>query len=102
MIGILCFRADVRPRDLPFFPTRRSSDLDGDDDECNGGDPLLSPSQRIWGYETPDGSFAQFCRVQSRQNCANEPRSEEHTSELQSRQYLVCRPLPEKKKIIPK
>jgi crotonyl-CoA carboxylase/reductase len=31
------------------------------------GDPLLSPSQRIWGYETPDGSFAQFCRVQSRQ-----------------------------------
>ncbi len=31
---------------------------DGDDEECNGGDPLLSPSQRIWGYETPDGSFA--------------------------------------------
>ena len=35
---------------------------DGDDEECNGGDPMLSPSQRIWGYETPDGSFAQFCR----------------------------------------
>src|SRR3712207_7918564 len=27
------------------------------------------------------------------------PRSEEHTSELQSRQYLVCRPLLEKKNI---
>jgi crotonyl-CoA carboxylase/reductase len=40
---------------------------DGDDEECNGGDPMLSPTQRIWGYETPDGSFAQFCRVQSRQ-----------------------------------
>ena len=40
---------------------------DGDDEECNGGDPMFSPSQRIWGYETPDGSFAQFCRVQSRQ-----------------------------------
>jgi crotonyl-CoA carboxylase/reductase len=40
---------------------------DGDDEDCNGGDPLLSASQRIWGYETPDGSFAQFCRVQSRQ-----------------------------------
>ncbi|WP_439406498.1 crotonyl-CoA carboxylase/reductase [Bradyrhizobium sp. DASA03076] len=40
---------------------------DGDDDECNGGEPLLSQSQRIWGYETPDGSFAQFSRVQSRQ-----------------------------------
>src|SRR3712207_8526042 len=30
---------------------------------------------------------------------ALEPRSEEHTSELQSRQYLVCRLLLEKKKI---
>jgi crotonyl-CoA carboxylase/reductase len=40
---------------------------DGDDEECNGGDPMNSASQRIWGYETPDGSFAQFCRVQSRQ-----------------------------------
>src|SRR3712207_8046886 len=31
--------------------------------------------------------------------CAKEmPRSEEHTSELQSRQYLVCRLLLEKKK----
>src|SRR3712207_8063658 len=28
----------------------------------------------------------------------DEPRSEEHTSELQSRQYLVCRLLLEKKK----
>src|SRR3712207_8984986 len=28
------------------------------------------------------------------------PRSEEHTSELQSRQYLVCRLLLEKKKIL--
>ena len=40
---------------------------DGDDEECNGGDPMFSPSQRIWGFETPDGSFAQFCRVQDRQ-----------------------------------
>src|SRR5258707_11799488 len=30
--------------------------------------------------------------------CGNETRSEEHTSELQSRQYLVCRLLLEKKK----
>lgn len=40
---------------------------DGDDEECNGGDPMFSPSQRIWGYETPDGSFSQFTRVQSQQ-----------------------------------
>ncbi|MEJ2227881.1 MAG: crotonyl-CoA carboxylase/reductase [Alphaproteobacteria bacterium] len=40
---------------------------DGDDEECNGGDPMFSSSQRIWGYESPDGSFAQFTRVQARQ-----------------------------------
>lgn len=40
---------------------------DGDDEECNGGDPMNSPSQRIWGYETADGSFAQFTRVQAKQ-----------------------------------
>ena len=40
---------------------------DGDDEHCNGGDPMYSPSQRIWGYETPDGSFAQFTCVQSQQ-----------------------------------
>ncbi|NNE89500.1 MAG: crotonyl-CoA carboxylase/reductase [Silicimonas sp.] len=40
---------------------------DGDDEACNGGDPMFSDSQRIWGYETPDGSFAQFTTVQSQQ-----------------------------------
>ena len=40
---------------------------DGDDEHCNGGDPMMSPTQRIWGYETPDGSFAQFTCVQSQQ-----------------------------------
>src|SRR3712207_7836470 len=33
-----------------------------------------------------------------RQHVPEQPRSEEHTSELQSRQYLVCRLLLEKKK----
>jgi crotonyl-CoA carboxylase/reductase len=40
---------------------------DGDDEHCNGGDPMYSPTQRIWGYETADGSFAQFTRVQAQQ-----------------------------------
>ncbi|MCU0906769.1 MAG: crotonyl-CoA carboxylase/reductase [Rhodobacteraceae bacterium] len=40
---------------------------DGDDEECNGGDPMFSPTQRIWGYETADGSFGQFARVQAQQ-----------------------------------
>lgn len=31
--------------------------------ECRGGDPMLCPSQKIWGYETPFGSFAQFSSV---------------------------------------
>src|SRR3712207_7762008 len=35
---------------------------------------------------------------QARQTVVPDPRSEEHTSELQSRQYLVCRLLLEKKK----
>src|SRR3712207_8174523 len=39
-----------------------------------------------------DGLLQQLLRV------AEEERSEEHTSELQSRQYLVCRLLLEKKK----
>lgn len=43
------------------------SQVDGDDEECNGGDPMLSASQRIWGYETSYGSFAQFTRVQATQ-----------------------------------
>ncbi|MBL4916215.1 crotonyl-CoA carboxylase/reductase [Szabonella alba] len=40
---------------------------DGDDEFCNGGDPMYSPTQRIWGYETPDGSFSQFTRAQAQQ-----------------------------------
>src|SRR3712207_7119440 len=38
-------------------------------------------------------------RVDQIQRSAADGRSEEHTSELQSRQYLVCRLLLEKKKI---
>lgn len=41
--------------------------VDGDDEECNGGDPMLSPSQRIWGYESSFGAFSQFTRVQATQ-----------------------------------
>src|SRR3712207_7220391 len=41
-------------------------------------------------------------RIAANSHCdsgpASSPRSEEHTSELQSRQYLVCRLLLEKKK----
>ncbi len=59
---------------------------DGDDEECNGGDPMFSPSQRIWGYETPDGSFAQFTRVQAQQVM---PRPKHLTWE-ESGCYVLC------------
>lgn len=35
--------------------------------ECNGGDQMLCSRQKIWGYETPYGSFAQFTKVQPQQ-----------------------------------
>ncbi|HEX6458924.1 MAG TPA: crotonyl-CoA carboxylase/reductase [Thermoleophilaceae bacterium] len=38
-----------------------------EDPEVHGFDPLAAPSQRIWGYETSWGSFAQFTKVQEQQ-----------------------------------
>jgi len=37
-----------------------------------GGDPIMAPSGKIWGYETNWGSFAQFTRVQAHQ-CLPKP-----------------------------
>src|SRR5258707_7971005 len=53
--------------------------------------PCLSPAASI----KRAGFMSCSLRPTSR---ASAPRSEEHTSELQSRQYLVCRLLLEKKK----
>jgi len=38
-----------------------------EDVEVHGLDPLAAPSQKIWGYETSWGSFAQFAKVQAQQ-----------------------------------
>jgi crotonyl-CoA carboxylase/reductase len=38
-----------------------------EDLEVHGLDPMAAPSQRIWGYETTFGSFAQFTKVQAQQ-----------------------------------
>ena len=38
-----------------------------------GGDPMYSPTFKIWGYETNFGSFAQFTRVQAQQ-CMPKPK----------------------------
>src|SRR3712207_8273708 len=60
---------------------------------ANPGRSGLWPQRRT-------NSYAIFERSRpSGKPCAPRARSEEHTSELQSRQYLVCRLLLEKKKI---
>jgi len=53
-----------RPGDEVVVHCNQASD---EDVEVHGLDPLAAPSQRIWGYETSWGSFAQFCRVQGQQ-----------------------------------
>src|SRR5438445_2475532 len=84
-------------RDLHSFPTRRSSDL-------QGGRVVLLALVALLGASYL--YLVRFCSSCGRMHrnfklaeCARcGARSEEHTSELQSRQYLVCRLLLEKKK----
>src|SRR5690606_41239698 len=92
--------------ELHSFPTRRSSDLDVD---RAGGRPHRSGDQgldqlRHGAGRKPahhSGTAALHVLVQSRRGlwAVSVPRSEEHTSELQSRENLVCRLLLEKKKL---
>src|SRR5690606_40148013 len=91
------------PRDLPSFPTRRSSDLVRPRVERR-----FQPRSR--GREIEDDLMVseEVGVVFGRRRCAGDERprgrgpafarSEEHTSELQSRENLVCRLLLEKKK----
>src|SRR5205809_1417934 len=91
----------AHPQDLHSFPTRRSSDLPcrmpstrwsrlPTPPEAITGTGTLSATARVNGISKP-------CRVPSR-SIEVSRRSEEHTSELQSRLHLVCRLLLEKKK----
>jgi crotonyl-CoA carboxylase/reductase len=50
-----------------------------------GKDPMLAPSEIIWGYETNWGSFAQFCKVQDHQ-CLPKPK---HLSWEESAAYML-------------
>src|SRR5437870_12117411 len=84
--------------DLHSFPTRRSSDLRRELRIGRLGDDALGHTRRaercpidlLRGCDPREClRRPMVCRVQ---------RSEEHTSELQSRGHLVCRPLLEKKK----
>jgi crotonyl-CoA carboxylase/reductase len=59
------------------------------DQDCpwvaEGGDPMYSPSFKIWGYETNYGSFAQFTRVQAHQ-CMSKPK---HMSWEEAASYVL-------------
>src|SRR3712207_8196410 len=59
------------------------------------GSPSSATSSSCTAARSPPTAEAWASARRSRSAC---PRSEEHTSELQSRQYLVCRLLLEKKK----
>src|SRR5438067_10066406 len=81
-----------RPPRSTLFPTRRSSDL-----------PSPWTSSRCWSKAAPlprtrssRHSASGPCRSKRNVECR---RSEEHTSELQSRFDLVCRLLLEKKNL---
>src|SRR3712207_7833120 len=58
----------------------------------------LSDIRYIIEYQATDGDDIVISRITMRATHDRGTRSEEHTSELQSRQYLVCRLLLEKKK----
>ncbi|MEZ5889797.1 MAG: crotonyl-CoA carboxylase/reductase [Xanthobacteraceae bacterium] len=51
-----------------------------------GGDPMFSPTFKIWGYETNYGSFAQFTRVQRPTMQCREPK---HMSWEESAAYTL-------------
>src|SRR5437763_3774879 len=79
-------------RALHSFPTRRSSDLDLDARRAASTHIYTRPPplRRLNASAPPARCSVQAGRKRSR--------SEEHTSELQSPMYLVCRLLLEKKK----
>src|SRR5690606_41893036 len=97
----------ARPRDLRSFPTRRSSDLGY---ACAAGQRQglellragLYRQQRLLVAQQAGGGFVTLAQAILRktgkgpvgkagQRRLDQQRSEEHTSELQSREKLVCR-----------
>src|SRR5690625_7119898 len=61
---------------------------------------LIHAAVHSYRYAEPEDPWFGFTGVQSMWHEGQRPRSEEHTSELQSRGHLVCRLLLEKKKMI--
>src|SRR5690349_25149607 len=76
-------------RDLHSFPTRRSSDLPPPATAPATRPSNGSPPRTSMGAPSSIARWRRLCRI----------RSEEHSSELQSRRDLVCRLMLEKKNI---
>src|SRR5207247_10864687 len=92
-------------RDLHSFPTRRSSDLHLPSTVGGGTIHWDAKTPRFWDIDFKKRSLLGPVEGADIQDWPFEyrdlaPRSEEHTSELQSRVDLVCRLLLEKKKNI--
>src|SRR5207249_6369582 len=104
------FSSSAAHRDLHSFPTRRSSDLDTGLKSRPLGSHCASMSLRpavmmraayyASSVASSSSRFAALVRWSTPKatSARVDPRSEEHTSELQSRFDLVCRLLLEKKK----
>src|SRR5437870_8515173 len=99
---MLLLQAYLHLRALHSFPTRRSSDLLPRGRTARSTPPFLrarpsansTPAPRLRRRKSRPSNGEGSTRRRSRYF----PRSEEHTSELQSRGHLVCRLLLEKKK----
>src|SRR5690606_41938981 len=96
------FELHAVPRVLPSFPTRRSSDLGTGappHSRIRTDDRSASAHQGCWAMVRNIAGTPNMNVMRWRSMSSNaDPRSEEHTSELQSRENLVCRLLLEKKK----
>src|SRR3712207_8393764 len=85
---------------FPYTTLFRSVDRTGQEGEDQAGRIIetlrklkVGAEERQQAYSTMEHYFEELGK-----KLPNDERSEEHTSELQSRQYLVCRLLLEKKK----
>src|SRR5439155_22985399 len=103
--NLFFFHSSPHHHHLHSFPTRRSSDLKSTARSPPRAMGRLSArtvsraSSRLrWSSRSPPTRTLSGSRRWHRRRRARRLRSEEHTSELQSRGHLVCRLLLEKKK----
>src|SRR5687768_17835710 len=108
MLSHFFYYCDGDHRDLHSFPTRRSSDLQRDvllDERVlrlgqDAHEITLAERLELDANREPPLQLGdEIGRLRHVERAGRDERSEEHTSELQSRLHLVCRLLLEKKKI---